>query len=173
MRHTFHANWFHRGLLATVCLAVLSQLLVGPALALTCPYPERSVERMFASHDGSPGTYFIAYGTLVPTEPMPAFDHDTQGRAPFNARFEGHLARPSGFDIRAAFEVTVRSSCIYHDACGSVPTGPDPALMFIRQEEGQFVFRATPCNDDLLFSPTEGELSRAIACQDGKKCVAP
>ena len=109
----------------------------------------------------------------MPLAPIPAFDPDIQSRPSFEARFEGYLARPSGFDIRAAFEASVTSSCIYHDACGSVPTGPDPVLMLIRAKEGEFVFHASVCNDNLLLSPTEEELARAVACLGGATCRAP
>lgn len=167
----FPLGW--RGLPAVLGAALLAQFLAVPASALTCPYPARSVERMLASHDASSEEEFVAYGILLSIEPIPDFDHDIQSRPSFEARFEGYLARPSGFDIRAAFEASVTSSCIYHDACGSVPTGPDPALMLIREQEGEFVFHASVCNDNLLLRPTEEELERAVGCLGGATCRAP
>lgn len=167
----FPPRW--RGLPAVLGAAMLTQFLAEPASALTCPYPERSVERMLASHDARSEAEFVAYGMVTPLAPIPAFDSDIQSRPTFEALFEGYLARPSGFDIRAAFKVSVTSSCIYHDACGSVPTGPDPALMLIREQEGEFVFHASVCDDNLLVRPTEEELERAVACLGSATCRAP
>jgi len=163
-----------RGLSAAFGVVLSNLLLVGSVMALTCPYPERSVERMLAVHDAAGARdRFVAYGVLTSLEPLPDFDHAIQTRPTFEARFEGYLARPSGFDTRAIFEVSVISSCIYHDVCGSVPGGPDAALMLIQQREGRFVFHASVCNDDLLLDPTEGELARAIACLDRESCPSP
>lgn len=134
-----------------------------PASALTCPYPERDVERIFATHHDRPETYLMALGILRPDEPMPSFDGESQSRASFTARFEGRLARPGGFGGRANFDVTVESSCL-DDNCGAVPAGPAPALMFIRDDGGSHVLTANPCNDGILLDPTEDELLRALNC---------
>lgn len=151
---------------STIYAILLSQLLAMPAFALTCAYPERDVERIFMSHQERPETYFLAYGILRPDEPVPLFDEATQSRAPFKARFEGHVSQPSGLDQRATFDLTVESSCL-DDNCGAVPTGPAPALLFIRDEDGSYAFAANPCNDSILFYPTEDELRRALDCLNG------
>lgn len=153
--------------LSAICAVLLSRLLAMPAFALTCAYPERDIERIFMSHQERPETYFLAYGILRPGNPVPLFDEATQSRAPFKARFEGHVAQPRGFDQRARFDLTVKSSCL-DDNCGAVPTGPAPALLFIRDEDGSYAFAANPCNDSILFDPTEDELRRALDCLTGE-----
>lgn len=171
MRRSLNEKRFR--LLATLGAVLVSQLVGAPAQALTCPYPARSVERMLAVDEYRSADRFVAYGVMIPSEPVPEFDPDIQTRPAFEARFEGLLARPSGFDTRAAFPVSVTSSCIYHDACGSVPSGPEPAMMVIRTQDSQFVFHASVCNDNLLPNPTDEELTRAIACLDGMSCAPP
>lgn len=153
----------------TLCALSLSLLPATSAFALTCPYPKRDVERIFISHHDRPEAYVLAYGVLRPNEPVPSFDEISQSRAPFSARFEGHLAQPGGFDRQARFGLTVGSSCL-DDNCGTVPTGPAPALMFIRDEGGVYSLAANSCNDSILLDPTEDELRRALDCLNGK-CI--
>lgn len=150
-----------------LCGLLLSCLAIAPASALTCPYPKRDVERIFLSHHDRPEAYFLAYGTLSPDLPIPSFEEATQGRSPFSARFEGHLAQANGFDRRASFLLTVKSSCL-DDNCGAIPTGPNRALMFIRDEGGSYILEANVCNDSILFDPTDNELQRALDCLNGK-----
>lgn len=154
----------------SLCGLLLSQLAATPGWALTCPYPKRDVERIFMSHHSRPGTYFLAYGIFSPDGPVPPFDETTQSRPPFSARFDGHVLQRGNVDQPARFDLTVKSSCL--DAnCGAVPTGPAPALIFIRDAGGIYSFAANSCNDSLLFDPAEGELRRALDCLDRGGCM--
>lgn len=151
---------------ALLCGLLLGAGAASAGSALTCPYPERDVERMFRAHDERPGNYFMALGTLTPKGTVPAFDEGSQSRAAFTATFEGHLATPAGYDRRARFDVTILSACL-DDNCGGLPSGPEPALIFIADQDETRSFRTDVCNDGYLTAPTSGELERAIACFDG------
>jgi len=157
--------------IATVGL-LLSQFVVSSAIALTCPYPKRDIERFFSSHHERPETYFLAHGVLRPSESVPSFDEATQARASFRARFEGYVARPDGFDRPAGFELTITSSCL-DDNCGAIPMGPAPALMFIRDDGGTYTFAANPCNDSVLPDPIETELVHMLTCLNGNCAEQP
>lgn len=151
---------------ALLCGFLLGAGAATVGSALTCPYPERDVERIFRSHDERPGNYLMALGTLTPKGPVPAFDEGSQSRASFTATFEGHLATPAGYDRHARFDVTILSSCL-DDNCGGLPSGPEPALVFIAEQDGTFSFRTDVCNGGFLIAPTSEELARALACFDG------
>lgn len=154
------------------CIGLLALGLTEPAFALSCDFRDR-VERTFALHHAQAERYIVGHGILVPDEPVPVFNQDTQLLEPdrIGARFEGRLASPRGFTGSTAFKVSVSIKCMV-DACGVVPE-ERPALMFIRDDGGNYSVTTDYCSGGILSDPTEEEMMHLLDCLRGNACDAP
>lgn len=153
------------------CIGLSGFGTAEPAFALSCDFRDR-VERTFAIHHERSEHYVVGYGILVPHEPVPVFNQDTQRLEPdqIAARFEGSLAGPGGFDTSASFEITLSINCMV-DACGHVPE-ERPALMFIENKGGRYSVSTDYCSGSILSDPTDDEMLRMVECLNGRACDA-
>ena len=153
-----------------ILVALAATALAQPASALSCLRP--SVEASFAEASASEASYVLALGrvTLRPGEAIPGTGDDPNDRQGYavQARFDGMLASPTGFDEAASFPLTVRVDCA-GPWCGGVPQA-ERLLLFVERRDGENLLVEGPCPFWALDASPE-VVARAEACIRGEACA--
>ena len=151
--------------------ALLATALAGPADALSCLRP--SVAQTFTEASAAEAQYVLAVGrvSLMPGETIPSTGDDPNDRRGYavEARFDGVLASPTGFDDDAAFPLTVEVECA-GAWCGAVPLA-ERVLAFVERRGDRNVLVEGPCPFWALRATPE-VVAQAEACLRGEACAA-
>lgn len=85
-------------------------------------------------------------------------------------QFASTLATPTeSRSLNVGISVSIK--CMV-DACGVVPE-ERPALMFIRDDGGNYSVTTDYCSGGILSDPTEEEMMHLLDCLRGNACDAP
>lgn len=151
--------------------ALLSTALAGQASALSCL--RASVPQTFAEAASAQAQYVLAVGriSLLPGQAIPSTGDDPNARQGYavEARFDGKLASPTGFDADASFPLTVEVHCA-GAWCGGVPVA-ERMLIFVERRDGTNVLVEGPCRFWALGATPE-TVAQAEACLRGEACAA-